>query len=78
MAAAASDANTPASEGGGLTQPKKAGCPFPIANGNTSRAIVPASGPRSAGASGSGSESSFARRSSGSGCQTGRPGNAAR
>ena len=45
IAAAASDASTPASDGGELTQPKNAGCPFPIAYGSTSRAIVPASGP---------------------------------
>ena len=74
----ASDANTPASEGGELTHPKNAGCPFPIANGSTSPAIVPASAPSALGPSGSGSASSSARRSSGNGCQTGRSGSSAR
>ena len=49
IAAAVSDASTPASAGGELTQPKKAGCPLPIACGSTSRVIVlPAPRARSA------------------------------
>ena len=66
------------SDGGGLIQPKNAGWPFPIGYGRTSRSAVATSSSSVAGSSGSGRPSSCSRRSSGSGCQTGPDGSAAR
>src|SRR5215207_8714744 len=69
---------TPAGEGGGLTQPKKAGWPLPIACGRTSRNAVATRSSSAAGCPGRGRPSSCSRRPSGSGCQTGLQGSAAR
>src|SRR5215211_918834 len=78
IAAAASEAMTPAGEGGGFTQPKKAGWPLPMACGRTSRNAVETRSSRVAGCSGRGRPSSCSRSGTGTGCQTGPEGNAAR
>jgi hypothetical protein len=78
IAAAASEAATPATEGGGLTQPKKPGWPLPIAYGRTSRSANATRSSSDDPSSGSGRSSNRSRRASGSGCQTARDGKAAR
>ena len=78
IAAAASEATIPAGEGGGLTQPKNAGWPLPMACGRTSRSAAAVSSSSVAACSGRGASSSRSRTASGSGCQTGPDGSAAR
>src|SRR4029077_11519507 len=74
IAAAASEATTPAGEGGGWTQPKKAGWPLPMAWGRTSRSTVATRSSSVSACSGRGRSSSRSHKASGGGGQNGGEG----